>query len=512
VSYRDNGEIATELKCIRDCFFYSRNLHLHFVGAAISVVVSAGSRTAAENRSNAFVNGMPMVRLGAIVERRRGPSARLGETASSRHCHGVLLKAAAVIRLKRNLLGLIIAALATAWSAPRSFAEIVQSTPPSGAQTSLPSLRLARTLSVPNEVTTFGLLRSGNAHLTMSPDGERLAAYVHFGVRIMLWSPDSKHVWAINRYNNAGLQASILAFVSGHDELVTSPAAETDSSEDRDKVDHVAFSVLNAETGKVIRNIDGPNPVDGMPENAAYLLAVSPDQNLVAVAYGQRDPLIGIYTTGEWRLVATIHTPPGLHEHPHWIAFSPDGKLFAVLRGRKGGVEFYNVGGWNLSSKLEAFDDASLKDGPLLDGLVFSPDGKMVAIASSDGGLWWLDSDRTPTRPGIGIPRQELPADPLRVLDINSGRRISSLESFPGVKGHHGLSWSPLGGFIAFLDGMGDIRLWDPTHPGASVEAVRMGVNSTTLIFSSDGSALFADSPDGISVFEIVPQKSEKVK
>ena len=69
--------------------------------------------------------------------------------------------------------------------------------------------------------------------MTVSPDGERLAAYVHFGVGIIVLSPDGKYVKEIHRYSNFGLGARVLAFVSGHTQLVTSPAAETNSQEDR---------------------------------------------------------------------------------------------------------------------------------------------------------------------------------------------------------------------------------------------------------------------------------------
>ncbi|MGA2058056.1 MAG: hypothetical protein ABSG88_22470 [Bradyrhizobium sp.] len=343
----------------------------------------------------------------------------------------------------------------------------------------------------------------------MSPDGERLATYVNFGVGIVILSPDGKYVKQIHRYSNFGLGADILAFFAGHNQLVTSPAAETNSQEDREKADQAAFSILDAESGKVLRSIPGPNPVGGPPENAAHLLAFSPDQNYVAVAYAVRDPLIGIYETNDWRLIATIRTHAGMHGKPHALAFSPDWRLLAVARGDWGGVEFYSVGTWEALGTLQAFDDPAIKLGPVVNGLVFSPNGSMLIVCSSSGGLFWFDANQELTAPGTGVPRQELPADPLRVFDVQTRKRIATLGGFPGVgiNGKRGIAWSPNSGYLAFLDSLGALRLWNPLEPGLSVVAAQ-GRHSHTLFFSPDGSSLFADGLNGIGVFEVGPQKN----
>jgi WD40 repeat protein len=397
--------------------------------------------------------------------------------------------------------------------APSARAQNEATSPSSSSpQSGLPSLRLVRTLSAPNEISTLGMPQSGNSNMTISPDGERLAAYVHFGVGIILWSPDGKYVKEIHRHSNFGLGAGILAFVSGHSQLVTSPAAETNSQEDRDKADHAAFSVLDADTGKVVRSIEGPNSAQGAPENSAYELAVSPDQRLVAVVYGRRDPLIGIYGTSDWHLVTAIRPLSNTQVDPRALTFSTDGRILAVARGRKGAVQFYNVGTWDVSRTLEAFSDKSPAVDPLLAGIAFSPDGAMVAIASFDGGLWRLDSNGKPTGSWFGVLKQEFPVDPLRVFGARTGDHVASLGSFPGVKIGHAISWSPAGNYLAFLDGLGDIRLWDPSQPGLAISAASMGLNSSTLAFTPDGSLLMADDHNGIKVFEVIPQTSEKLR
>jgi WD40 repeat protein len=377
----------------------------------------------------------------------------------------------------------------------------------SAAQSGLPSLRLVRTLSAPNEVTSFGMFQSGNSGLTWSPDGERLAAYVHNGLGIITWSPDGKYQHEIPRYNNSGLDSYVLGFLSGHRQLIASPAAETNSPEDRAKMDDMAFAVLDAETGKVLRNVAGPNPSGRSNENIAIAMAISPDERFVAVIYRQfTDRRVGIYSTGDWQRVAALdlrNGGPGIQLDPQGVVFSPDGKTLAVLHDSR--VKLYDVGSWILLRSIDAFPDTVPRGNALLfDALAFSPDGTMIAAATHGGGSWWMYPNGTMAPQGSGVLTQYFPAEPLRVYRVADGALVASLGLFPGGLDQAELVWSPRGNSIGFLDGVGDIRFWDPFHSGVSVPVARMGRHSRTLLFSKDGSQLVANFEAGAKVFDVV--------
>jgi hypothetical protein len=385
----------------------------------------------------------------------------------------------------------------------------INSAPSSAAQSNLPSLRLVRTLTASNEISTSGMFQSGNSGLTISPDGERLAAYVHNGLGIIVWSPDGKYQHEIPRYNNSGLDCYVLAFLSGHSQIVASPAAETGSRDDRDKMDDVAFSILDAETGKVLRNVAGPNPGKRSNENIAIDMAISPDERFAAVIYRQfTDKRIGIYSTSDWQRVATIDLRDGEKGEPlspQGLAFSPDGKTLAVLHGFRGRVKFFKVGSWRLLHSVESFPEAPPPMNVLLlDALSFSPDGTLIAIASHGGGSWWKYPNGNIAQQGSGVLTPIFPAEPLRVYRVSDGERIASVGSFPGGLERSELVWSPKGDYLSFLDASGNIRFWDPLHPGASVTAASMGHHSRTLLFSKDGSQLVANFENGVKVFDVI--------
>lgn len=380
------------------------------------------------------------------------------------------------------------------------------SAPSSAPQLGLPSLHLVRTLAAPNEISTFGMLQSGNSKLTWSPDGERLAAYVHNGLGIITWSLDGKYQREVPRYNNSGLDSYVLSFLSGHRLLITSPAAETNSREDRDKMDDMAFAVLDSETGKVLRNVAGPNPGGRSNENIAIYMAISPDERFVAVIYREfTDRRIGIYSTSDWQRIAAIDLRGAKYPiEPGGLAFAPDGKTLAVINSLEDRVMLFDVGSWTLLRSIEAFPETPpARHVVIFEAMAFNPDGTMVAVASQGGGSWSLDQNHAPVRAGSGTLTTIFPAEPLRVYRVSDGMRVASVGSFPGGLNRTGLVWSPQGDYLAFLDAYGDIRFWNPFHPGASISVASIGRNSRTLLFSKDGSQLVANFENGVKVFDV---------
>ena len=374
-------------------------------------------------------------------------------------------------------------------------------------QPKLPSLHLLRTLSLPNETSTFGMFQSGNSHLTLSRNGERLAAYVRNGLSIGIWSPDGKYQHEIPRYNSSGLGTSyVLKFFSGHAQLVTGPAAETDDQEGRSRAAEHSFSVLDANSGKVLRSIAGPNPGQGMPKNIAIDAAVSPDERFVALVYRTfADRRVQIYGTVDWQLVASIDLGDDNSPiEPQALTFSPDNKTLAVLHGPHGRVKLFDVASWKLLRSFDAFPEDVPKGNVVgADALAFSTDGTMIAVATHGGGSWWKYSNGAVAPQGSGTLTPYFPTEPLRVYRVIDGQRVGSLGSFPGGVGRTALAWSK-GGYLGFIDGVGDIRFWDPFHPGGSIPVANMGHHSTSLLFSNDGSQLVANFEDGLKLFDII--------
>lgn len=381
------------------------------------------------------------------------------------------------------------------------------------AQKALPEFRYVRTLPAPNEIYSFGMFQSGTSRLTWSPDGERLAAYIRSGLAIMTWSPDGKYQHEFPRYASFGLDSHLLGFLSGHSEIVTSPAAERRDSEEEEKVTQNAFSVMDPATGKVLRGVPGPNPGKTFRENIAQHQAFSPDQQLLAVIYHPyAGRSIGVYSTRDWQRVAAVDI--GYNNtflNPRALAFSPDGKKLAVARGDNSRVDIFEVGSWNLLRSIEAFPETSLpKHIILLGAVTFSPDGTMLAVASRTGGVYWQYPDGSPAPEGKGNAIRHFPYDPLRVFRVDNGSFVASAAEFAASFDENKLAWSPATGFLAFLDSYRQLRLWSPTHPSPPKIALKLERTTTGLAFSPNGAQLATNFADGVKIFDVITRHQNR--
>jgi hypothetical protein len=290
-------------------------------------------------------------------------------------------------------------------------------------QRGLPSLHLARTLSV----------RNGGRQtweLSWSPDGERIATYA--GAGILTSSPDGEYEKELPLRRSP---LGVLGYISGHRLLIASPVSEIGAEA---RATSLLLSVIDAEAGKVLRDIPGCHPGRPPGYNAASDLAVSPDERFVAVICGSLETQVDIYSPVDWRKVATLDLrtvekadPLG----PRDLAFSPNGKTLAVIH-RNGQIRFFEVGSWTLSGSLLTYADLPPRGLVGGDVLAFSPDGTMIAVGVDRGGSRW-------TYPngifGSGILKHEVPADPLLVYRISDGSLVASLGSFPGAFHRFGL-------------------------------------------------------------------------
>ena len=91
----------------------------------------------------------------------------------------------------------------------------------------------------------------------------------------------------------------------------------------------IAFSVFEAETGNLLRDLPGSHPGRPRNVNGATVLIASPEESILAVIFGRalKQPL-ALYSTGDWAKLADL--PDG--QRPETAAFSRDGRLLAVGR------------------------------------------------------------------------------------------------------------------------------------------------------------------------------------
>ncbi len=328
----------------------------------------------------------------------------------------------------------------------------------------------AEAVHTPKEIQRLYVNKYINA-VAWSMDGSRLAALSDFGGTITLW--ETKHWTKLNefrRYSGA-YSFNSLAFLPDGTLLTATPGG--DYSKDAryanspladphyNRLDIWALIQWDPETGEHVRYLPDRDhlPKDVIPSHVGITqtFTVSRDGSLIAGTFGVAGYGVQLIDAKTGRLMRMIVIPSPKKNDVRSLAFSPDGKELAVGTSQ-GLVYFYDTKSGALVHSFLAYPTGEYA----CSALAYSPDGHFIATGKYKNfeghlvnGVW------------TEIRASKIGAD---IWHVSDGKLISSL---PGTIERDGnnyeatpvraLSWSPVDDMLAVGDS-GSLRLWRITQ------------------------------------------------
>jgi WD40 repeat protein len=326
--------------------------------------------------------------------------------------------------------------------------------------------------------------------VTWSADGSALVAASNYGGVLTIWDRSGHLMKRIERPGEGPAVDGSIAFVEGPSQVVFPPPAGADNS--------VAFAVWDAETGKILRTENGPQPGRDYTLNRAEHFGALPDQGLLAVVTGGNsgskyfDKNLIVYETRTWRVQFTAKVDTGVTS----MCVFGKGRRLGLGGQSSGRVSVLDSATGATVNQFQAYEVSGYGDFGLT-AIAGSPAGDLIMTGVDVVGLSGKYHDSAEQ---LAWEKSLDTVDAVRMFRVKDGSLFASFTKAMGPIRQ--AMWDPKGRYVAFIDNANGLFLWAPWN-GTDHKKIEVPNLSLSFSISPDGDRIAVTTYHGVRVYSI---------
>jgi WD40 repeat protein len=319
---------------------------------------------------------------------------------------------------------------------------------------------------------------SGITAVAWSPDGAVLAA--QSGEALVAFDSSGHQ---LSQFKSNGYMSSVnsLAFVNGSSQILF-------PIENVAKID-AALDIRDVATGHIVQTMTRVRDKVYSP-NATKHLAVSPNQQRIAIATGVGQPFIvfGAADGKDWHELSVATGNPKLGATS--LCFFPDSKLLAVGKDIGHFAVVDSTSGETIK-ELHAYDAPVEGYHTTIDAIAVSPKGDLILTGLGGGSI----SGAALRSPGLSSDFSGA-----SIWRVSDGKQIASFADKDRLIRQ--AVWDPKNRFVAFVDN-NNLFVWQPEAPDENFIRISYPYYTMSLSISPDGKSLAVGGGHNVIVYNI---------
>jgi len=320
----------------------------------------------------------------------------------------------------------------------------------------------------------------GGVAVAWSPTGSKLAIASNYGGTLSIWDAGGNKEYEITHIGGGGpVLGHSLGFIENDSHLVFSPRGDAAKDE--------SINIFNLKNGGTVTHITGPEPGKEEVFNKAQHFSLTSDKILLLMStnvFSAYKENLVVYSTKSWEITHTKNVRGSVES----VSVCGDSHLVAV--GTSVGEEsIFDLDSGDILGTSKPFSGTGFES------------ASVFSVACSPKGDFFFGGSFGSWSAPLASDADNRLAGPATVRRSSDNALVASIQAVhpPILQA----TWDPKGRYVAFIDSVGFLYIWEPLSPDAGYEKIDLGGKSFSLAANPDGTQIAVTTGQGVRIFSV---------